>query len=308
MAAVARVSVAALGVVLWRAALPGASAAQAPVFRTSVEVVRVDVSVTRGGAPVDGLLPSHFQVLDNGVAQTIERVSREEVPLRLLLALDTSGSVAGERLRALADAAQALVRALRPDDQVGLLTFDQAIRLAMAPTRAHAEVIGALDRLEASGPTAWRDALFAGLQLVGDAADARPVVLLFTDGDDTASWVTPTAIGEVVRRSGVVLHAVGLATPRKAVSGSRWRGRPDPGPAPSLLQAVEAGGGHVWSAESAAALRRLFTGVLDELRARYLIVYARQGTTAPGWHEVNVRLKGVRGDVRARPGYFVATR
>ncbi|MCC7033478.1 MAG: VWA domain-containing protein [Acidobacteria bacterium] len=308
MAAVARVSVAVLGVVLGRAALPGASAAQVPVFRTSVEMVRVDVSVTRGGVPVDGLLPGHFQVLDNGVAQTIERVSREEVPLRLLLALDTSGSVAGERLRALVDAAQTLVRALRPDDQVGLLTFDQAIRLAIAPTRAHAEVIGALDRLEASGPTAWRDALFAGLQLVGDPADARPVVLLFTDGDDTASWVTPRAIGEVVRRSGVVLHAVGLAAPRKDTADGRRRWLDRQGPAPSLLQAVEAGGGHVWSAESAAALRRLFTGALDELRARYLVVYARQGTTAPGWHQVSVRLKGVRGDVRARPGYFVPAR
>lgn len=307
MAAVARLSVAALGLVLWRAVLPGASAAQAPVFRASVEMVRVDVSVTRGGAPVDGLLSDHFQVLDNGVAQTIERVSREEVPLRLLLALDTSGSVAGERLGALVDAAQTLVRALRPDDQVGLLTFDQAVRLAMAPTRAHAEVIGALDRLEASGATAWRDALFAGLQLLSDAGDARPVVLLFTDGNDTTSWISPTAIVEVVRRSGVVLHAVGLATPRRAIDDRR-RGLDDPGPSRSLFQAVDAGGGHVWSAESTAALRRLFTGALDELRARYLIVYARQGTTAPGWHEVSVQLKGVRGDVRARPGYFVAVR
>jgi VWFA-related protein len=295
-------------VILWRAALPGAGATQAPVFRASVEMVRVDVSVTRGGTPVAGLLPDHFEVLDNGVVQTIDRVSREEVPLRLLLALDTSGSVAGERLRALVDAAQTLVRALRPDDQVGLLTFDRAIRLAMAPTLAHAEVIGALDRLEAAGPTAWRDALFTGLQLVGDAAEARPVVLLFTDGHDTTSWIAPTAIDEIVRRSGVVLHAVGLATTRRDITDDRWRGPDDPGPSRSLLEAVDAGGGRVWSAESTSALRHLFTGALDELRARYLVVYARQGTTAPGWHDVDVRLKGVRGDVRARPGYYVAAK
>jgi hypothetical protein len=55
--------------------------------------VRVDVSVTRGDNPVSGQMAAHFEVLDNGVLQIVDRVSREDVPLNLMLVLDSSGSL-----------------------------------------------------------------------------------------------------------------------------------------------------------------------------------------------------------------------
>jgi len=127
------------------------AAAQAPLFRGSVEAVRVDVSVTRGGHPVSGLTAAHVEVLDNGVPQVVDRVSREDVPLNLMLVLDSSGSLAGEPLAALVDAARGLVRALRPDDRVGLLAFSQRLDLPVAPTVRHEEVLAA-----AASPTPGR--------------------------------------------------------------------------------------------------------------------------------------------------------
>jgi hypothetical protein len=63
----------------------------------------------------------------------------------------------------------------------------------------------------------------------------------------------------------------------------------------------------VWSATSSADLRRLFTQALEEMRARYLLTYTpKGGAPQEGWHEVKVTLKNARGDVTARPGYFVA--
>lgn len=274
--------------------------AQDPLFRAGIEQVRVDASVTRGNNPVAGLTADNFEVHDNGVVHAVERVLQEEVPLRLLLVLDTSGSLEGPRLSALVTAAQSLVRSLRPDDEVGLVTFSQVLQLSVAPTPRHDDVAAALGRLSANGATAWRDALFAGLQLAGAPAERRPLVLLFTDGEDNASWLGSGDIDDAVRRSGVVLHAVGLTPRDRRVSRN--------GLARSLILSVDAGGGRFWGADEPEHLGDRFAAVLREMRARYLLVYTPKGVPTPGWHDVKVRLKGVRGDVQARPGYFVATR
>lgn len=271
--------------------------AQDPVFRAGVEQVRVDASVRRGNNPVAGLTPEHFEVSDNGVVHAVERVLREDVPLRLLLVLDTSLSLDGAPLRALVAAAQSLVRSLRAEDEVGLVTFSQALHLAVAPTQHHPDVTVALGRLQANGDTAWRDALFTGLQLAGAPADRRPLVLLFTDGQDNMSWLDSAEVGDVVRRSGVVVHAVGLTPRSRRTVMTR-----------SLGLSLDAGGGRFWSADEPEQLGDRFADVLREMRARYLLFYTPKGTRASGWHDVTVRLKGARGEVRARPGYFVPDR
>lgn len=280
----------------------GAAAARAqdPVFRAGIEQVRVDASVRRGNTPVAGLKAEHFEVHDNGVVHAVDRVLQEEVPLRLLLVLDTSGSLEGPRLGALVAAAQSLVRSLGPDDEVGLVTFSHGLQLSVAPTPRHDDVASALSRLSARGATAWRDALFAGLQLAGAPTERRPLVLLFTDGEDNASWMDAAGIDDAVRRSGVVLHAVGL-NPRDSRTSRNGLAR-------SLILSVDAGGGRFWGADEPEHLGDRFTAVLTEMRARYLLLYTPKQAPTPGWHEVKVRLKGASGDVQARPGYFVGTR
>ena len=52
-------------------------------------------------------------------------------------------------------------------------------------------------------------------------------------------------------------------------------------------------------------MEELFGRVLDEMRARYLLTYSPSGPQKPGWHQIKVSLKGARGDVIAKQGYFV---
>jgi len=87
---------------------------------------------------------------------------------------------------------------------------------------------------------------------------------------------------------GVVIHVVSLASDS------------------FLNRIVDASGGRSWSATSDRQLRELFTHPLDEMRARYLLTYTPRGVAGSGWHDVKVKLKTQRGDVTARPGYFVA--
>ena len=90
--------------------------AQPAKFSSGVEVVRVDVLVTRGGRPVRDLRPQDFEILDNGVPQKVDSASFELIPLNVVLALDMSASVAGERLEHMRQAGHAVLGDLRTHD------------------------------------------------------------------------------------------------------------------------------------------------------------------------------------------------
>ncbi len=267
---------------------------QQPVFRAAVNLVRVDVSVMDGVRPVPGLTVRNFELTDEGVVQKIESVSLDTVPLSLTLVLDTSGSLHGEPLVDLVDAARGLVESLRPDDAAGLATFSEPIRLSVPLSTDRRDLFSGINALKAAGATALHDAVFLALQRrPADTGATRPVMLVFSDGLDTASWLTPEQVLEAARRSGMLIHVVELGrAPGEMVSFAR-----------SL---AEAGGGRRWSAQSPRELRELFGRVLNELRARYLLTYYPAGVSLDGWHDVKVSLKQARGDVTARPGYFIA--
>jgi uncharacterized protein YegL len=259
----------------------------ATVFRSGVEVVELDVSVTRGGRPVQGLTAADFALSDNGVAQQVASVTLDRLPLSVTLVLDTSESVAGDRLSHLIQAGEGLAAALRGDDRAALITFSNSVDARVPMTDDVAAIRASLASIKGAGATALLDAVQLALELQPHDR-TRPLVLVFTDGQDTASWLTPDAVLESARRVGVVVHAVRVASD------------------PFLDRLVDASGGRTWSATSDRQLRELFTRALDEMRARYLLTYTPAGVRAPGWHELKVRLKTGRADVAARPGYFVA--
>src|SRR5690242_653760 len=86
--------------------------AQGPTFTTRVRTVRVDVSVRQNGEPVRGLGAADFEVLDNGVRQAVDYVGQDGTPISVVLALDMSGSVQGERLSQLRAAGTVLASKL----------------------------------------------------------------------------------------------------------------------------------------------------------------------------------------------------
>jgi Ca-activated chloride channel family protein len=246
------------------------------------------------------LTSDNFVVTDNGVPQALDSVSLDNVPLSLMLVLDTSGSLAGERLTHLIDALNGLVKSLRAEDAATLMTFSEPIRLAVKTTRDRAPLIAALAGLTADGSTSVNDAIFLALQLrPADASESRPVLLLFSDGRDTSSWLGSQHVIEATRRSGMLVHVVELVA-------DEWMGARGTEVRPSsfLGTLADTGGGRRWFAKSSRDLRELFGKALNELRARYLLTYSPSGVSREGWHDVKVTLKNARGEVTARPGYF----
>ncbi len=105
-------------------------ARQQAVFRSTTEVVAVDVAVTRSRSPVTGLTAADFVVFDNGVRQQIDSLSHGTLPLDGTLVLDLSGSTTSV-LTDFLRATERVQRLLRPEDRWHWLgAFDEARELA----------------------------------------------------------------------------------------------------------------------------------------------------------------------------------
>ena len=157
------------------------------------------------------------------------------------------------------------------------------------------------------------DAAFAGLAL-RESDEGRTLMLLFSDGRDTASWLTASDALDAARRTDVVVYPVTvkvtanmqpatgtmggagvLALQRRAAEYGGER----------LLEAfADETGGRIAYAEDERELRTTFAQALSEFRQRYVLSYSPTGVRGDDWHSLDVRLRGRSGQVKARRGYF----
>ena len=272
--------------------LEGAGRAQqSPAFTSKVEAVRVDVLVTENGQPIRGLGPDDFELRDNDVPQHVELVSFDQIPLNVILALDMSDSVAGERLDQLRAAGSGILAALKKEDQAALVTFSHVVQRDASLTSNVATVQAAIGAAHGTGMTALVDGTYAGI-MVGESDAGRGLVIVFSDGVDTASWLRADAVLGTAKRSDVVVYGVSV------VSGVR----------PEFLRDMTSfTGGRLFEIEKTANLASTFLGILDEFRHRYLVSYTPQGVARDGWHKLDVRVKNRRAAIKARPGYLAGS-
>jgi VWFA-related protein len=264
---------------------------QQPSFTARIESVRVDVLVLDGGRPLRGLAASDFEISDNGVPQQVDLVSFEQIPLNVVLSLDMSDSVAGERLEQLRDASRAVIDGLTRDDQAALITFSHTVSLGAPLSKDLAATRRALEDVVGVGETSLIDGVYAALT-VGESDVGRALLIVFSDGLDTASWLPGDAVLEAAKRSDVVAYSAAIG----AVTG-----------APFLKELSALTGGTMYKVESTRDLRATFLGILDEFRHRYLVSYTPRGVARDGWHRLDVRVRNRRATVKARPGYLAGS-
>jgi len=262
-------------------------AAQQATFSSKLEAIRVDALVTDRGGVIRGLQPADFEVRDNGVVQTVDLVSFQQIPLNVILALDTSASVSGERLDDLQKASRALLGRLTNDDKAALLTFSHIVMLRQRLTPNLALVRSSLDEVRPVGETSLVDGAHAATLLAGDDG-GRNLLIVFSDGLDTTSWLAPERVLDSARRADIVVYA---ASSRDAEE-SRF-----------LDDLGKLTGGGLIKIASTKDLSATFLRILDEFRNRYLLSYSPAGVAKDGWHRLDVRLKNRRANIRARAGY-----
>jgi VWFA-related protein len=292
------------------------STAQQGRFRSSAELVLVDVQVRDGAKPVAGLTAANFELRDSGVVQKIQAVTFEDVPVSLLLALDVSGSVRGETLEHLKHAASAAAASLSRNDQGALLTFSNQVQLNSGWSEDRSALDRAIDTLTASGATSLRDCIFTAIGL-RNAAAGRTLLVVFSDGDDTSSWLSPPAVLAAARETDIVVYGVrprALFEPPDDITArigergaalARWMNE-EPMLFPQLFldRLTDDTGGDMLYVSSSRDLPAAFRRIVGDFKSRYLLTYTPTGVKAGGWHPIEVKLKGGRrGTVTARRGY-----
>jgi VWFA-related protein len=277
----------------------GARRGQQPVFRSAVDLVSVNVAVERRGRPVTDLTAADFEVRDSGAVQQIVDLSSETQALDLTLVLDMSGSVEGPLLDSLMRAVGAVTHELRPEDRVRLMTFNHHIH-QLGDFAPHLppllpQILGA-----PGGNTALYDALAAAL-VIPAPVDRRQMAIVFTDGEDTMSFLDGNQALDVASRSGTTVFIVAVTDGTKTVR----RVAANQGLLETLAGST---GGSLAVLQRDEDLSSSFVRAFDEFRTSYMLRVTANPAPSPrsdGWHELSVRItRSGSYDVRARRGYF----
>ena len=199
--------------------LPLSMPAQEITLHMDVKLVNVFVNVTdRNGAIVGGLTREDFALAEDGRPQQIAVFERQsELPLNLVLAIDTSGSVQKDMAQE-ADAARRFAHALlRPQDQMSVLQFATFVRELTPFTNKLGQIDRALGELRSDWATSLYDATCLGSERLG-GKEGRKVLILVTDGDDTASKATYANALEEALRNEVMIYSI-IDVPIEASAG-----------------------------------------------------------------------------------------
>ncbi|MEO6008731.1 MAG: VWA domain-containing protein [Vicinamibacteraceae bacterium] len=277
-----------------------------PSFRTATDVVRLDALVEEHGQPVGGLTAADFIVRDNDVVQRVTLLP-ESGPLSVAVVLDVSGSITSEQVADVALATDALREGLGPGDRLSAYAFAAGSREVALPhgvaSAAALQELASEHRRTAGQRTALFDAL--QMAMLADAShDESRLLIALTDGRDNTSWVDARTVMDTAMRRGICLFFVAL--PASVPSGPADVPQILTDPGLRLLRLLAGRtGGRVIDADRARPLGPVFEGIMREYRRRYILSFEPTGVPrGDGRHRVTVAVKGRRGTVHVRDGYW----
>lgn len=307
-------------------------------FRTGVELVNVTATVTDvSGRFVSGLRKDDFTVFEDGHPQPISHFSTERVPVSLGIVLDTSGSMAGDKLDAARGAIDRfLYDLLSPEDEIFLYTFSDRPDLVESWTTDRRRLSRALRSVPARGGTAMYDAVAEAVPLAQTGQNRKKAILLISDGNDTNSQLDVQDLKHLVRETEVLIYAIGIdgdsptftvgvpripipipiPIPGRRPGRSPWPIPPQSSPrgrvqndhvnVRALREITDDSGGRTETIRSARDLDPATASVADELSKQYYLGYVGAAEKDGRWHTIQVEVGNSRYKVRARRGYVAS--
>ncbi len=278
-------------------------AAQQPVFRVDVRLVRLLVTVKdAGGRAVGGLERDDFTVYDNDTRQELAVFERHtEQPLSVALLVDTSAST-GIQLGYETESASRFLRALlkegNPKDSASLYSFTHDVHLRSSFTRNLGRLDRELKELRAEAGTSLYDAIWFASRAISDR-NGRHVLVLVSDGGDTTSAKTFRDALDAAQMADAVLYSV-VVIPVPNPPGRNIGGEH------ALITLSQSTGGRVFTPELGPALDEAFREILRDLRTQYLLAYYPKNVppTTDRFHRLRVELNRLDLRVSSRTGYY----
>jgi tight adherence protein C len=243
--------------------------------------ITVNISLTGpDGNAVPGLEAGQFEVREENQPQALSGLllgPATSVPLSIILAIDVSGSMRGEKLEQAKSSAIAFLSSLRPEDRATLLTFNNIVRTVVPATNDRAALELGINSLEANGETAAYDALQRAAEIVGRSEPGmRRAIVLLTDGADTSSRFGSAVSAEAARRANALVYTIGLG--------------PDANDA-VLTSLTVPSGGQYYKAPAAADLQGVYTSISLQLSSQLLLKYTSATRVDRTYKLVTVQIK-----------------
>jgi VWFA-related protein len=298
-------------------------------FRTASELVTLNATVTdASGHAVTGLRAEDFIVYEDGERQQVSQFENERVPVSLGLALDTSGSMAGEKMSAAqAAVSRFVVDLLGPRDEVFLYHFNNRPTLVQGWTDDRRSIVRSLSWVRPGGGTALYDAVAQAVPLTATGARRKKALVVISDGNDTDSEITIGEVRQLIRESEVMVYAIGIdgsggGHPSGVPQTLPWPWpRRQPAPASqrtpgsagqdrvnveALRMITDDSGGRTEIIYSARDLDPATAGIASELSQQYFVGYVSTRPKDGRWHQIDVRVRNGNYGVRARRGYVAS--
>jgi Ca-activated chloride channel family protein len=287
---------------------------RASSFRSGVEIINVTATITeKRGRFVPGLRPQDFTVYEDGKRQPVSQFIDERVQISIGVLLDTSASMAGEKLASARSAIGRLVRdLLNPADQIFLYQFATRPTLIQDWTMDRASLTAALGRVFACGYTSLYDAVAEAVKKAQDGQYQKKAILIVEEGNDTINDIDIVRVKKLVRESEVLVYAIGIEGRRNPFPvlpncGEETGLSNAPMNVFALHTITDDSGGRTEVIQSAGDLDGVTSRIADELSRQYTLGYLSTGKKDGRWHNIRVEVEDKSLRVRARRGY-VATR
>jgi VWFA-related protein len=273
---------------------------ETPTFTSETKLVILPVTVSdKNGKLVPNLPQSAFKVLENGAEQPIKIFRREDVPVSLGIIIDNSGSMRDKRVK-VETASADLVKNSNPQDEVFVVNFNDEAFLDVPFTNDLKKLEQGLARIDSRGGTAMRDAISMSIDYMKETGKKeKKVLLVVTDGNDTASTGTLEKVVAKAQRSEILVYAIGLLNEEERREAKKAKR--------ALDEMTTASGGLSYYPKDLTDVDKIALQVAHEIRNQYTIGYTPTLQALDGsFRSIKVTVSGAGRSalVRTRTGYY----
>jgi Ca-activated chloride channel family protein len=271
-------------------------------IKVNVDLVLLPVTITDPmNRPVTGLDKDNFKVFEGKELQDIRHFSGEDIPVSLGVIFDTSRSMSSKIDRA-RDAVAEFLNTANPEDEFFMIAFSDEPQQLSDFTDSVEQIQGRLLYTVPKGRTALLDAIYLGIEKMGQAKYQKKALLIISDGGDNRSRYTEGEIKSLVKEADVLIYAIGIYDNYFPTEEERL--------GPELLEDIsQITGGRAFTVEDPKDLADAAKKIGIELRNQYVLGYRPRNFARDGkWHKVNVKLVLPKGlpplQVHAKMGYY----
>ena len=275
-------------------------------FEVSVDLVSLAVTVfDENRRLATNLEEGDFQVFEDGTEQELSVFSRESLPLRMVILLDTSLSM--RRKMAMAqEAAVRFVKSLKAEDRVKVVEFNDRVLTLNDYTSDFDRVADAIRQTKPGGATSLYNAIYISLRDLSEprAGVERQAIVVLSDGADTRSLVSFEDVRELARKADVLLYTISLRTSPKDLEKRKYANAKY-----ELARLSEETGGSMFTPERIEDLAGVYDLIAAELKSQYNLGYISKNKIADGsWRRLQLRCSGEGMKIRVRAGYYAPER